>query len=161
MDVGTWGAAGQRRPERRARDVTRDRQRPRVKALAALDFDAGPVADRRRAERLERMFGMVARRRRLDHPRAPGRMESRQQHAALDLGARHLRLVCNPVQRRRRRWSAAGGRRRPSIRRSHPRQRLDDPPHRPTLKRRVTGEDRAERMRCQQSRTAAASWCPN
>ena len=88
-------------------------RRPRLKPLAARDGDRGTRRwiDRRRRtprapapyDRGSGTFSMTAGR--------PGRVQARQQDAALDLRARHLGLVGNGVERSRRRWSAAAGRR--------------------------------------------------
>jgi hypothetical protein len=72
-------------------------------------------------------------------------MQAGEQDSALHLGARHGRLVGNPMQR------PAGDReRRPVVRRgdpcAHPGQRLDDAAHRPALQRLVSADDSRERV---------------
>ena len=65
------------------------------------------------AEGLERALRMISRRDHFDDPRPSRRVKSREQHAALHLRARHLRFVCNRVQR-----AAVDGERRTAVRAS-------------------------------------------
>jgi hypothetical protein len=74
-------------------------------------------------------------------------MESREEDAALDLRAWHIRLEIDRFQMirahdRERRPSFVGGNPR-----AHPLERDDDPAHRPAAQRAVAREGRAERVR--------------
>ena len=70
-----------------------------------------PSRSTRYAERGEGPLRMIPCRGRLDDDGRARRVEAGQQHAALDLGARDVRLIGDALQRAPRRWSAAAGRR--------------------------------------------------
>ncbi len=145
LDGGPGRAAGQRGPECRAGDIPRHRQGARFEPLARGDLDGRTVANHGDAERFQRAFRMIPRRRRLDDPGAAGRMQARQQDAALDLGAGHLRFIHDPLEA-----AAVDGQRRAAARRvdsrAHARERLDDSAHGPPLQRVVAADHRPKRM---------------
>ena len=85
--------------ERRRRQVAGHAQVARLQPLAAAHRDGAAVNRGRHAERLERALGVIAGGRRLgDAGRALG-VQAGQQHGALHLGARHLGLIVDGVQR--------------------------------------------------------------
>ncbi len=100
LDSRPWQGGGSDQPEGRRREVARHLETLPLKPLStghryavAVDVDAS-------AEGGERSFGVVAGRRRLEHARRPVRVQTGQQHGALDLGGGGFRLVRNGVQPR-------------------------------------------------------------
>ena len=94
-DPGSRVAATTKAPPRRSRPARRPRR-----AEAARPDRRRPGAARAHphAGGLEHQLGVVARRQRLDDRRLAGRVEAREQHARLDLRARHRQLVADPAQ---------------------------------------------------------------
>ena len=144
-DVPSGSAGGEGAPEGRARQVARHREVARRERLAAGHRDRGAVARDPDAERFERALRMIACRHRfLDGRRAVGH-EPREQHRALDLGARDLGGVTDAheiaaVDRER---GTAAVRREP---RAHRVERHDDAAHRPALEGRVARHHGAKGM---------------
>ena len=104
-------AGGKRHPERRTRDVARDRRFAGVQTLAALMVTAFARHVHGDAERVQRPFRVIAGRRPFDHGRDALGLQAGQQHRAFDLGARHIRAIGDRRAARRRRSSAAAARR--------------------------------------------------
>ena len=135
-------------------------ERPALQALAAGDRHGQAVHGRPAAEGGQRALGVVARRGRLgDAGRALG-VQAGEQDGALDLRARHVRLVGDAVQPR-----AVDRQRRVAVGRldagAHALERLDDPPHRPARQRGVADQPARKADGPPGCRPAAASSCPS
>ena len=76
-------------------DVPGDFQPPPGQPLSARDRDLESATFDPRAERAQGALRMIARGRRFDDARRAVRLEPGQQHAALDLCARHFRCVAD------------------------------------------------------------------
>ena len=117
----------------------------RLESLPSLDRHGARHQRESPLERLNGPFRMIpSRRGLLDGRRALGE-EAGQQHAALDLCARHLRRMCNPAQCR----AVHGEGSTPLVRvdtGAHGAQRGDDAPHRAATQGGVPGERGRERV---------------
>ena len=117
-------------PERRGRDITRDVQIGGMRVLSSVNRDGQPGAVHIDAEQLQPLLGVVARLHRFGDAGFAVRMESGQEHRALDLCAWHIGLKRDRTEGR----SALDGQRRPPVVRrnagTHPLERDDDAAHR-------------------------------
>ncbi len=153
IDLDGAARRGRRKgdPERRTRDVARNRQVRGLQTLAALNGNRVPRHREVDAKELQGPFGVIAGRRPFNHGRDVVGLEAGEQHRALHLGARHIGRVADAAQP-----AAVDRQRRPSVVRGdggpHPGEGIDHTPHRPARERRVAPNHSSELVRRQDSR---------
>ena len=91
-DLGSGERGGCHHPERGRGDVARYIDDPARQPLPTPDGHRGPGAQHLDAERFESPLRMISCRERLDDPRDAVGVEAGQEHRALHLRARHVRL---------------------------------------------------------------------
>ena len=122
-------SCGERHPECRAGNVSRDGEADGMESLTTLDGHAQAGDLHLRTERRQRALGMIPGRSRLVHDRPPLGLQARENDGAFDLRARDLRGVLN----RTKIGARNSERRMPVLRldvRPHAREGVDDAPHR-------------------------------